>query len=641
MTDDPKPCPLDRLVPAVAGYATDWFQLADDLDRLERVRRVGALEAVVLYCARVLESLAADAVATVDLQPSPNVFANLDTLECLNLIPTATRYWAHALRRLGNQVRHIRCRVAAEDVELGVLFLERWLDWFFRGFRYGLRLEALTLDAMPLSLSAHAESGKLLQLLETDEADLAAVAERMDPKLGGELPITPTLPAVLAERLMDRGEHKVAEALLEAALKRFPDDFRLRQLQGLYFSRTGRLQEAVAWLKPLYDQHRDDDETAGIMAGIYKRAWFENPAELEWLESSHRAYRQAWERSRRLNGYLGINAAATSLWLGRPAESRTMAHAVRELLLRQTGALAKFSNDPDLTFNFWQQMIVTEADLLLGNLGAARVRFRQTVDRYRDRQNSNIQVARKQFDAILQALGLTSGALELLATSVAAQEPAPVEESCALVIGVTGHRCLPHYDELHSIVKGALERVVRAKLVRQRSPAVILSALAEGADRMVAEIVLSPAFDGRLHVVLPLEVADYSTDFTSKGSCQEFQSLLIRAESIQFPDSQPNQKGLRQRPVGRSQSAETSADDQRNAAYLWAGRLVVDRCHVLIAVWDGRPAAGVGGTAQIVAYARQIGRPLVWINSIPPHAVQPERIHLNEADDVIETSSNQ
>jgi hypothetical protein len=42
---------------------------------------------------------------------------------------------------------------------------------------------------------------------------------------------------------------------------------------------------------------------------------------------------------------------------------------------------------------------------------------------------------------------------------------------------------------------------------------------------------------------------------------------------------------------------------------------VVDECDVLVAIWNGDKAKGVGGTAEIVEYARQVRRSLVWIDS--------------------------
>ena len=41
-----------------------------------------------------------------------------------------------------------------------------------------------------------------------------------------------------------------------------------------------------------------------------------------------------------------------------------------------------------------------------------------------------------------------------------------------------------------------------------------------------------------------------------------------------------------------------------------AGRLLVERSDRLIAVWDGLPARGPGGTADVVAYARALSRPV-------------------------------
>jgi len=41
------------------------------------------------------------------------------------------------------------------------------------------------------------------------------------------------------------------------------------------------------------------------------------------------------------------------------------------------------------------------------------------------------------------------------------------------------------------------------------------------------------------------------------------------------------------------------------------GEEVARRCDVLVAVWDGCPAAGLGGTADAVAFARSLGKQVV------------------------------
>lgn len=51
-------------------------------------------------------------------------------------------------------------------------------------------------------------------------------------------------------------------------------------------------------------------------------------------------------------------------------------------------------------------------------------------------------------------------------------------------------------------------------------------------------------------------------------------------------------------------------------SYLAAGQKVVELSNVMIAVWNGKPAAGLGGTADIVDYARQKNKQICHINPL-------------------------
>jgi hypothetical protein len=67
--------------------------------------------------------------------------------------------------------------------------------------------------------------------------------------------------------------------------------------------------------------------------------------------------------------------------------------------------------------------------------------------------------------------------------------------------------------------------------------------------------------------------------------------------------------------LGRATHVETldcQASDQQ--CFLAAGKRVVDLSDQLVAVWDGRPAKGVGGTGDVVGYARSIGRPVILVD---------------------------
>ncbi len=194
--------PTTRPWPEVRGFAAGPFLLLDDLERLHRVQQAGASEAVVFYCARVLEALTADALRRVNLEASPNVFANLDTLQQFNLMQTPTLSWAHALRRLGNLVRHIQRRLRPEDAEVSALFVERCLEWFFCRFRYRPHgdLQRITVDDGPLALTAGTELRPLMVALDAGDFWAAPSGEGRSARAGCRKPTA-------AEMLLDCKEH--------------------------------------------------------------------------------------------------------------------------------------------------------------------------------------------------------------------------------------------------------------------------------------------------------------------------------------------------------------------------------------------------------------------------------------------------
>lgn len=163
-----------------------------------------------------------------------------------------------------------------------------------------------------------------------------------------------------------------------------------------------------------------------------------------------------------------------------------------------------------------------------------------------------------------------------------------------VVIGVTGHRTLEDEARAAAGVREALQAVGKALPKLKHTPVVfsVLSPLAEGADRIVAREAVQ-AKSAELEVVLPLEKDDYLKDFESAASKADFERMLSAAARTTTLPPAPT----------------------RNEAYERVGRYVVDRCDALIALWNGQPAAGRGGTAEIVAYARKKKIPLLWIHT--------------------------
>jgi hypothetical protein len=175
-----------------------------------------------------------------------------------------------------------------------------------------------------------------------------------------------------------------------------------------------------------------------------------------------------------------------------------------------------------------------------------------------------------------------------------------------LRIAVTGHRNVADTAALRTAIHRALDLIMDQlrPAVRDRCRLVAVSALADGADRFVADCVLARP-GGRLEVILPMPKADYVTDFDPVYSLTEFEHLLGEASWMVTM------------PLNRS----------REDAYAAAGRAITDRADVTIAIWDGRPAAGKGGTGDIVNYLHEQRRPWIWL---PANGGQAEAENLGK-----------
>ncbi|SFS64667.1 hypothetical protein SAMN05660874_02263 [Saccharopolyspora flava] len=150
-------------------------------------------------------------------------------------------------------------------------------------------------------------------------------------------------------------------------------------------------------------------------------------------------------------------------------------------------------------------------------------------------------------------------------------------------IGITGPSNLT--PETSRLVYRALGRELDA----HRGDAVIgVSCLARGADQVFARVVLDAG--GTLEVVLP--AADYRERKVKPDNAAEFDELLARSATVRtlaFPES-------------------------NREAYMAAGEHVLNSVDAMIAVWDGKPSGGHGGTGDVVEAARRRGIPVtvVW-----------------------------
>lgn len=174
----------------------------------------------------------------------------------------------------------------------------------------------------------------------------------------------------------------------------------------------------------------------------------------------------------------------------------------------------------------------------------------------------------------------------------------------ALTVGVTGHRleAIPAAKRagVEARIARALEEIEAEALAlhaRERElysddpPSfVLVSPLAEGADQMAAEAALARGW--QLQAILPFDRKTYLADFNDEDSRGNFDRLIAAAScTLELPGDQHD-------PL---------------EAYVMAGRGTVAHCDILIAVWDGLPPRGRGGTGEIVDLAIQRGTAIIHI----------------------------
>ena len=148
-------------------------------------------------------------------------------------------------------------------------------------------------------------------------------------------------------------------------------------------------------------------------------------------------------------------------------------------------------------------------------------------------------------------------------------------------IGITGHQRIS--SDVESFITGRI-----TDIVKNYKNFIGLRSLAAGTDQIFAELVLKNG--GQLHTIIPAE--DYRETFQSVSIQSEYDYLISKSKKIiRLPYKKSTEE-----------------------AFLAAGVEILNRCDRIIAVWDGLPARGKGGTADIVkiARAKDIEMTIIW-----------------------------
>ena len=176
------------------------------------------------------------------------------------------------------------------------------------------------------------------------------------------------------------------------------------------------------------------------------------------------------------------------------------------------------------------------------------------------------------------------------------------------IIGFTGHRHLRNPAAVGEAIRAEL-----ATLRQEGKELIAISSIAIGADTVFAREVLRAGI--KWIVVLPMAREVFRDDF-SPEEWAAAEQLIAQASEIRI---------LR--------------GTDRPQAYVDCGKATVDDSDSLFAVWDGNPARGEGGTAEIITYAQMLGRKLTLfrVDGARVEKVEPPTGSLaeSEAEDIL------
>lgn len=158
-----------------------------------------------------------------------------------------------------------------------------------------------------------------------------------------------------------------------------------------------------------------------------------------------------------------------------------------------------------------------------------------------------------------------------------------VKWAVVVKVGVTGHQSLPN-PRVWTWVRTEF----RSNLQRLNGDLVGVTSLAEGADQVFAEVVVS--LGGSIWAVVPFPA--YETRFSSANARVAYERHLKAAARVDVLPTPPSDE------VG----------------YMRASERMIELADLLFAVWNGLPARGYGGTADVVARALAVGVPVVRLN---------------------------
>jgi len=360
------------------------INISINLEKISKLQNTGFPEAVIIYAARFGELTVREFLSSENIEPSRNFYGNICLAEDLDLIPGSVLIMLDAVRRAGNHVRHILSDTCQRDEQTILALVERIAEWYFHttGKNSEQTTRFTSVDETVRNIFRKCEN-----MLSVKNTASETMNELVQSSAAGPVPAS-----IAAAHILALGDTAAARFLLDNALAKYPDDTRLKQLHALELSRHGLYNDAISILR----KFGEDEETIGILAGALKRKWM-TEGDVSSLQKSAKLYRKGWIKLS-YPPYLGINAAATILFLGGAKEAAETARAVYNRL----SALKKRVSGRVL--NYWNEATIAEALLIMGKKEEASCAYEELYARSQN-EKGNFASTEIQRKKITEALG--------------------------------------------------------------------------------------------------------------------------------------------------------------------------------------------------------------------------------------------
>lgn len=391
------------------------------------------------------------------------------------------------------------------------------------------------------------------------------------------------------QHLRKSGEAFHAYHQIEKGLALWPANLQLCQLKALVLADLGATHNANSVIKQLADEGHDDEETLSILARTYKDLWHQTvecDKRENYLKLSFNCYEQAFVKT---GGYYsGINAATLATLLDRREAAETIA---RKVLLDCQGRLSSLS---ELKENeYYLTATLGEACLILGDIKQAE-KYYLLAGQAGQGLYQDIYSTRRNARMIIEHRGIDGDVIEK-----ALQIPS--------VVLFTGHivdrpgRVPPRFPADSPELESAILQAINDRLEKYHAGFGFSSAAA-GSDLLFLKALAGKNIES--HIVLPYNKDQFVPDSVDIPGCTDWKDLfdstfenLKKKEKISYASDWPIGNG--------SYSFYYANQIALGLALLRARQLDTDL--IPIAVWDGKPGDGAGGTADTIKWWQSLG----------------------------------